>query len=352
MMTLSHIFISSLATAAITGSSDPIAIGIGGIAGLLPDVDGAKSPAGRILFPVSKYLEKHFPHRSFTHSILASIALSAICYGFSYAGWLSIAHSHAIIIGYTAGYLADLVTKSGIQMLYPASLRCVVPGNRNLRLSTGSNAEYAILTIVLGILILVLNINTRGGMTSTLNEMLGTPRGVAELMNKKGNSQIIVMVEGARTFDRSRVHDRFAVLDQKDRNTFIVHPLDRPQDLYQVSNKPDGSQIYAERITAHEGQKIKIQSQFIRFNDEEIAPKLLSISQTAGAQIYLSGAIEIEDGADLTIDINPDRYPVIVKRGSKLELDRCPLETFTNLIGDTWGTGQIAVKAIYTFGNT
>jgi inner membrane protein len=112
MMTLSHIFISSLATAAITGSSDPIAIGIGGIAGLLPDVDGAKSPAGRILFPLSKYLEKHFPHRSFTHSILASIVLSAICYGFNYAGWLSTEYAHAVVIGYTFGYLADLVTKS------------------------------------------------------------------------------------------------------------------------------------------------------------------------------------------------------------------------------------------------
>ncbi len=351
-MTLSHIFISSLATAAITGSSDPIAIGIGGIAGLLPDVDGSKSPAGRILYPLSKYLEKRFPHRSFTHSILASIVLSAICYGFSYAGWLSSEHAHAVVIGYTFGYLSDLITKSGIQMLYPASLRCVVPGNRNLRLSTGSNVEYGILTIVLALLILVLNINTRGGMTTTLNEMLGTPRGVAELMNKKGGSQIIVMVEGARTFDRSRVHSSFAVLDQKDIGTFIVHPLDRPSELYQVSNKPDGSQIYAERITAKEGQKIKIQSQFIRFNDEEIATKLLTLSQSPSAQIYLSGSIEIEDAADVTIDINPDRYPVIIKRSSKLELNHCPLETFINLIGDTWGTGQVAVKAIYTFGNT
>ena len=254
-MTLSHIFISSLATAAIIGSSDPVTIGIGGIAGLLPDVDITKSPAGRVLFPVSKYLEKHFPHRSFTHSILASIVLAALCYGLGYAGWLSNDHAHAVVIGYTFGYLADLITKSGIQMLYPASLRCVVPGNRNLRLSTGSNVEYALLVIVLTLLILVLNINTRGGMTSSLNELLGTPRGVAELMNKKGGSQIIAMVEGVRTFDRSRVQNRFAVLDQKDQGTFIVHPVDRPNELYQVSNKLDGSQIYAERITVQKDRK-------------------------------------------------------------------------------------------------
>ena len=351
-MTLSHLAISGLATAAIIGSSDPIVIGIGGIAGLLPDVDIAKSPAGRVLFPLSKYLEKHFPHRSFTHSILASLVVGSACYGFSYAGWLSDDYAHGIVIGYTFGYLADLVTKSGIQMLYPASLRCVVPGNRNLRLSTGSNVEYAILVVVLAMLILVLNINTRGGMTSSLNDLLGTPRGVAELMNKKGGFQIIVTVEGARTFDRSRVKDRFAVLEQKDQGTFIVHPINRPSELYQVSNKPDGSQIYAERITATEGQKIKIQSQFIRFNDEEIRLKLSELSQISTAQIYLTGSIEIEDAAELTIESNPQQYLSIVKHGSKLELNHCPLEMFTNLISDNWGTGQIAVKTIYMFGNT
>jgi inner membrane protein len=350
MMTLSHLAISGLATAAIIGSSDPMTIGIGGIAGLLPDVDGAKSPAGRILFPVSKYLEKHFPHRSFTHSILASIVLSAICYGLSYAGWLSIDHAHAVVIGYTAGYLADLITKSGIQMLYPASLRCVVPGNRNLRLSTGSNVEYAILTIVLALLILVLNINTRGGMTSTLNEMLGTSRGVTELMNKKGGSQIIVTVEGAMTFDRSRVHDRFIVLEQKDRNTFIVHPLDRPTELYQVSNRSDGNQIFAERITASVGGRIKTQLQTIQFSDEEIKPKLFAL-QSPTAQVYLSGSIDIEDPEEVTIESNPQLYPSIFKRGSKLELDRCPLERVLELSIDTWGTGQLTVKTVYSFGS-
>jgi inner membrane protein len=75
--------------------------------------------------------------------------------GLSYAGILPISLAHAIEIGYTAGYLADLITKSGIQLFYPASLRCVVPGNRHLRLSTGSNWEYTILVIVLTLLLLV-----------------------------------------------------------------------------------------------------------------------------------------------------------------------------------------------------
>jgi inner membrane protein len=182
-------------------------------------------------------------------------------------------------------------------------------------------------------------------MASALNEILGTPLGVQELVNKKGGThQIIVTVDGVRTFDRARVHESFTVLEQKDAGTFLVHPLDRPNELYQVSNRTDGSQIFAERITAHVGQKIKTQLQTIRFTDEEIRPKLLGLSQVA--QSYLTGSIAIEDPEELTLESNPQEYPSIVKRGGRLFLDRCPLDSLIDIIGDTWGTGQLTVKTI------
>jgi inner membrane protein len=350
MMTLSHLAVSGLMTATILGSSSPIVIGVGAIAGLLPDVDIGKSPAGRILFPISRFLEKRFPHRSCTHSIVASLFIAAGVYGLAYAGILHIKLAHAILIGYTAGYLADLITKSGIQLFYPASLKCVVPGNRNLRLSTGSNWEYAILIFIIGLFVLTLNINTRGGMAFTFNEILATPRGVQELLDRKGGThQIIALVEGVRTFDRSRVKESFVVLDQKDAGTFIVHPVNRSSELYQVSNRPESDrQIFSERITASVGQRIKTQVQFVRFEDEEIRPKLVALTQVA-ADIYLTGSIAIEDADELKIEIDPQHYPFMVKRGGKLELDRCPLEKLIDISNDLWGTGQLTVKTIYSF---
>jgi inner membrane protein len=359
MMTLSHLAISGLLTATILGSSSPIVIGVGAIAGLLPDVDIGKSPAGRILFPISRFLEKRFPHRSCTHSIVASLFIAAGVYGLAYAGILHIKLAHAILIGYTAGYLADLITKSGIQLFYPASLKCVVPGNRNLRLSTGSNWEYAILIFIIGLFVLTLNINTRGGMAFTFNEILATPRGVQELLTRKGGThQIIALVEGVRTFDRSRVKESFVVLDQKDAGTFIVHPVDRASELYQVSNRPEGDrQIFSERITASIGHRIKTKVQFVRFEDEEIRLKLVAIDsakrtlreRAEAADIYLTGSIAIEDADELKIEINPQHYPFMVKRGGKLELDRCPLEKLIDISNDQWGTGQLTVKTIYSF---
>jgi inner membrane protein len=89
---------------------------VGSIAGLLPDVDISKSPAGQLLTPISRYLKKHLPHRSCTHSILASVVIAVVVYTLAYIGVLPRAMAHAIALGYTCSYLTDLTTKSGIQL--------------------------------------------------------------------------------------------------------------------------------------------------------------------------------------------------------------------------------------------
>jgi hypothetical protein len=129
-----------------------------------------------------------------------------------------------------------------------------------------------------------------------------------------------------------------------------VHPVNRSSELYQVSNRPEGDrQIFSERITASVGHRIKTQVQFVRFEDEEIRPKLVAIDRTEAADTYLTGAIAIEDADELKIEINPQHYPFMVKRGGKLELDRCPLEKLIDISNDLWGTGQLTVKTIYSF---
>jgi inner membrane protein len=51
MMTLTHLAISGLMTGLVLGTADPVVLTVGSIAGLLPDVDVSKSPAGRLLIP-------------------------------------------------------------------------------------------------------------------------------------------------------------------------------------------------------------------------------------------------------------------------------------------------------------
>ena len=95
----------------------------------------------------------------------------------------------------------------------------------------------------------------------------------------------------------------------------------------------------------------------MRFEDEEIRPKLVAIERAEAADTYLTGSIAIEDADELKIEINPQYYPFLVKCGGKLEReacasifdDRCPLEKLIDISGDLWGTGQLTVKTIYSF---
>ena len=72
MMTITHLLASSIATGAFLGTTQPEIILCGAIAGLLPDIDISTSPIGRILTPISRFLETRLAHRSATHSIIAS----------------------------------------------------------------------------------------------------------------------------------------------------------------------------------------------------------------------------------------------------------------------------------------
>ena len=87
----------------------------------------------------------------------------------------------------------------------------------------------------------------------------------------------------------------------------------------------------------------------MQFEDEEIRPKLVAIARTEATDIYLTGSIVIEDTDELKIEIDPQHYPLMVKHGGKLELDRCPLEKLIDISTDLWGTGKLTVKIIYKF---
>jgi len=79
-MGLTHLLLSGTATSLALGTAQPEVLLVGAIAGLGPDVDISNSPAGQVLPWLSGYLEKRFPHRSCTHSCVASALVASIVY--------------------------------------------------------------------------------------------------------------------------------------------------------------------------------------------------------------------------------------------------------------------------------
>ncbi len=114
------------------------------IAAVLPDIDHTKSIIGKTCYPVAKWLQTRYGHRTITHSLWFFVAVVALSKGFD-----NLFHQHftlPVALALGSHLIFDMCTKEGIPIFYPFSRRsAVLPANRNLRLSTNDFRSEAIL---------------------------------------------------------------------------------------------------------------------------------------------------------------------------------------------------------------
>jgi len=113
---------------------------------LLADVDHTRSILGKLFYPLAKWLDRHYGHRTITHSLPALLAVT----GSVGLAETVLLHRHTLTgitaLAYGSHLLFDMCTRSGIPFFLPITrARCVLPGNPNLRLSnTSPLAEVAV----------------------------------------------------------------------------------------------------------------------------------------------------------------------------------------------------------------
>ena len=189
MMVITHTVLSVAETALGLGTADPVVLVVAAIAAQLPDTDTSKSVPGRLLFPISHGLERRFPHRSVTHSFMATGLIALL--GLPLMLWYQTAW-HAFVLGYFLGWFGDVFTKSGVCAFYPSSARLVIPGNPRMRLSTGSGAEVVLFLVLLIVAIATININSNGGVLTAFNKVLGVPSGAVEIVGEEGSKYLMM----------------------------------------------------------------------------------------------------------------------------------------------------------------
>ncbi|MDJ0904185.1 MAG: metal-dependent hydrolase [Xenococcus sp. MO_188.B8] len=70
--------IACAGTSLVLGTASPLTIGLAVLGSQLPDWDTTTSTIGKIFFPISSWIEDRFPHRSITHSLLATAFLAVL----------------------------------------------------------------------------------------------------------------------------------------------------------------------------------------------------------------------------------------------------------------------------------
>ena len=331
------------ATSLFLGTADLMLLATGAIASQLPDLDTSKSWSGRILFPIAQWLEKRYPHRTITHSFLATGAIAAV---FSPVALLNFGVWLALVLGYFCGWFADVFTKSGVAALYPGTGRLVIPANPRLRLSTGSNAEYVVMTVLVLVTIASININISGGILRTFNQTLGLPSGAVEIASSEGPNYLLFATISGRTAVTSLpIQEEFEVIRPLTQNDLLVK--DREGRVYRAGRSQE-CQIIANRITIRRSSPIRTRVQEIQLDDQLLSDVIAKLPPEL--RTYINGTLTLEDASDLLVPTYGDRFNTLtLQPGQGIMIVRLesasPVEV-SKLIGDYYASGYLTFRIV------
>ena len=297
------------------------------------------------------------PHRSMTHSIIASavVAIAKRSVGIaSYGTAIFIPQfipiASALTIGYTFGWFADCFTRGGVEMFWPSPVRCVCPGNRNLRLKTGSNAEYFILCILIAIpterfaiALSAFSINSKGGILTQFNRLIASTSGVQGVYNSSGSThKIIANIKGVRAGDRSKVDGQFQIIQPNGTGFIVLEP--KTNKLYKAATEPD-SQIVIEQITADVSTPAITTIESVFVEDQVIGEAISKFNRT-NTNVFISGDLSVEDFDTSVLPRDPYQFKFIDASPSSIKLEAAPLKVVMKFLGDEFASGSLQVRSI------
>jgi inner membrane protein len=285
-----------------------------------------------------------------THSIVASAVIAIASYGTAIFIPKLIPIASALTIGYTFGWFADCFTRGGVEMFWPSPVRCVCPGNRNLRLKTGSNAEYFILCILVAIpterfaiALSAFSINSKGGILTQFNRLIASTSGVQGVYNSSGSThKIVANIKGVRAGDRSKVDGQFQIIQPNGTGFIVLEP--KTNKLYKAATEPD-SQIVIEQITADVSTPAITTIESVFVEDQVIGEALSKFNRT-NTNVFVSGDLVVEDFDTSILPRDPYQFKFIDASPSSIKLEAAPLKVVMKFLGDEFASGSLQVRSI------
>jgi inner membrane protein len=258
-MSITHSLIAAAGTSLIIGTADPMALGLAVLGSQLPDIDTTTSTIGKIFFPLSSFIEDRFPHRSITHSLLATgfIAAVSLPIGYFLGNWLT---AIALPLGHLLACFSDCFTKQGVQLFFPDPAWAISVSNPNRRIRTGSPAEYWVLVVAAAGLVLGLWLAGGGGAVQKVSQQLGLKDGILAVYNQNAATHhVYADIQGVKASDRRDASGRYFILGTAG-SEFVVTD---GKGIYKTNE-----QIITSKLTTEVGEAATTQVRTLTFNDE------------------------------------------------------------------------------------
>ncbi len=341
MMGMTHCAISAAAVGLILNTIDPAVLAMAIAASQIPDIDTSTSSIGQILWPISRWIEKRYPHRSVTHSLLFTIFLGLVSAGIWWKYQIDLKVAIALPLGHIVACFSDTFTKAGVQLFWPSPLWCVFGLNPKRRLTTGGSGEYWVLVSAVAAIVINIALHNNGGLSRFTAESLGLRSGIMETYQQNARSKkVFAVVEGTFIKDSSDASGKYFIVSQIG-NEFV---LLNQSGIYQTGLT---HQIDARKLTTEIGPPAQQQLLSLTFAEEEILPQLISIAQShPKALILVSGALTIDSPEEIAIAPKPGQLEIAKLSGNQLILNHCPLKQVLDKINLQFGSGNLELKII------
>ncbi|GGG31686.1 membrane protein [Lysinibacillus alkalisoli] len=131
-----------LLTGALTGymvTQQPLGAVVGGIAGLVPDIDEPKSKLGRLVPMLAKQLKHTLGHRTFTHSLVFVLLVGVLIQWLTQNNMMTT----AAVAGLCSHIIADMLT-GRVQIFYPLPVKLGIRMNKRQAKRMDTGAKYLI----------------------------------------------------------------------------------------------------------------------------------------------------------------------------------------------------------------
>ena len=338
MMAITHSLISATGVILVLGESSPLVVGAAILGSQLPDIDTTNSAIGKLIFPIARFIEDRFPHRSLTHSFLFTLGIAITSIPIYL--YINPKIALALPLGHLLAILSDTFTKQGVQLLYPSPVWCITGSNPNARLSTGSTGEFWLIGLVVIALVISLNIRTQGGFMKSVDRLLGMETGIINIYNSEGkNNHIFVRVDGVKVGDRSVIAKEFLLIGAGAKQLVLADKT----GIYKTE-----VDILPKRLISRIGANATTKLDTISFNEDELFSKLVDIYQAnENSLIYLTGSLTVDSPEEISFTPAPNQLVPIVVSGNTVTLEYCPIELAGRYLLNQFVTGQLEAKIIY-----
>lgn len=341
MLAITHAAIATAGTSLILGTADPLLLGLSIVGSQLPDIDTTTSTIGKIFYPVSSWIEDRYPHRTITHSLLATAAITAVSFLVTYfvTKGIDLKLALALPLGHLLACFSDTFTKQGVQLFYPDPAWAISVSNPRRRLKTGGAGELWVLGSAIALLIFSIYLVNGGGISQKVSQNLGLRDGIVKIYNENAATNLVYAeIKGYWASDRTAVDGKYLIIGNEGKEFIVTDG----QGVYKT-----GEQIITSKVTTTVGEAATTEIINLTFNDESPIEALMKLNESQRSQnIYLSGELAVDFPEDIKIPLQPNQMETAQLVGSRVKFEYCSLEDAIAILNGQYAVGNVEARIV------